>query len=307
MTESQSILCVGFDVGGTKTSIAYRNRGAETHSTVRFSSHGANYHRSGTTLIIGLVAASLSRIREETHLDTIIYAVAGIAGAGSKEILDELNQGFTSVRTNPLDRIEAHSDAHIAVEGAFSGRAGAIVIVGTGSGVYAKSESGNRLRAGGLGPRLGDPGSGEQIGRRALSAVSRAWEGGERTIMSEMLAAELDLSNRDQIIKAVYDENLRLSTLAPFVFEAAENGDEVANQILQTEVRDLANEARLVLQQLDTPRVAFIGGLCQNTVYRRLLEEAVTAEIPGVEFTVPDDLPEIGALRLAEELSDREI
>ncbi|GMQ81354.1 MAG: BadF/BadG/BcrA/BcrD ATPase family protein [Rhodothermia bacterium] len=306
MTESQSILCVGIDVGGTKTSIAYRNRGAETDSTVRFSSHGYNYHRAGTAHIIGLVAASLFRIREETQGETIIYAVAGIAGAGRKDILDELNQGFATVRTNPLDRFEAHSDAHIAVEGAFSGRAGAIVIAGTGSGVYAKSESGNRLRAGGWGARLGDPGSGEQVGRRALSAVSRAWDGGKRTRMSEVLATELDLSDRDRIIRAVYDENLELSTLAPFVLEAAAKGDEVAHEILQTEAYELANEARLVLEQLDTPRVALMGGLIQNTVYRHLLEDAVTAAIPGVEFTVPDDLPEIGALRLAEELSDSE-
>ena len=109
------------------------------------------------------------------------------------------------------------------------------------------------------------------------------------------------------MIAAVNDENLKFSTLAPFVFEAAENGDEVAIEILRTEATELAREAGLVLDQLDNSRLAFMGGLCQNPLYRSLLEKALTTENPNVEFTDPDHPPEIGALRLAEALSGTDV
>lgn len=303
MTDIESILCVGFDVGGTKTNIVYRFKGAEPDSSVRFSSHGANFHSSGASQIMGLVAASLSRIREEVESDVIMYAVAGIAGAGRKETRDALNQEFSVVQIHQLDRFEARSDAYIAVEGAFSGGSGTIIIAGTGSGVYAKSASGDLVRAGGWGSRLGDSGSGEQMGRLASRAIMGALDGGKETSLLEMLSIELGITDRDRMIAAVYDENLKFSTLAPFVLEAAENGDEVASEILRSELHDLAQDANLVLEQVNTSKVALIGGLCQNAFYRALLEEALTAEIPHIEITDPDHSPEIGALILAEALS----
>ncbi|MCH8121656.1 MAG: hypothetical protein IH853_00900 [Bacteroidetes bacterium] len=309
--ESQSKMYVGFDIGGTKTSVAYRHRDADAEHIIRFSTHGANYHRANASQVIGVIAASLARIREEAHSDAIIYSVAGVAGAGRSAILNELNQGFVTARTNPLDRFEAHSDAVIALEGAFSGRAGTILIAGTGSGIFANTDTGDFLRAGGWGARLGDPGSGEQIGRRAARAICMALDGGKSTslseILSERLTVELEITDRDGMIAAVNDENLKFSTLAPFVFEAAENGDEVAIEILRTEATELAREAGLVLDQLDNSRLAFMGGLCQNPLYRSLLEKALTTENPNVEFTDPDHPPEIGALRLAEALSGTDV
>ena len=309
--ESQSKMYVGFDIGGTKTSVAYRHRDADAEHIIRFSTHGANYHRANASQVIGVIAASLARIREEAHSDAIIYSVAGVAGAGRSAILNELNQGFVTARTNPLDRFEAHSDAVIALEGAFSGRAGTILIAGTGSGIFANTDTGDFLRAGGWGARLGDPGSGEQIGRRAVRAICMALDGGKSTslseILSERLTVELEITDRDGMIAAVNDENLKFSTLAPFVFEAAENGDEVAIEILRTEATELAREAGLVLDQLDNSRLAFMGGLCQNPLYRSLLEKALTTENPNVEFTDPDHPPEIGALRLAEALSGTDV
>ncbi len=313
--ESQSKMYVGFDIGGTKTSVAYRHGDADAEHIIRFSTHGANYHRANASQVIGVIAASLARIREEAHSDAIIYSVAGVAGAGRSAILNELNQGFVTARTNPFDRFEAHSDAVIALEGAFSGRAGTILIAGTGSGIFANTDTGDFLRAGGWGARLGDPGSGEQIGRRAARAICMALDGGKSTLLSEFLSeivsepltVELAITDRDGMIAAVNDENLRFSTLAPFVFEAAENGDEVAIKILRTEASELAREARMVLDQLDHSRLAFMGGLCQNPLYRSLLEEALTSENPNVEFTDPDHPPEIGALRLAEALSGTDV
>jgi N-acetylglucosamine kinase-like BadF-type ATPase len=60
------------------------------------------------------------------------------------------------------------SDVELAHYAAFKGAGGVLVIAGTGSIALAQDEKGQIRRAGGLGPLLGDEGSGFWIGRQAL-------------------------------------------------------------------------------------------------------------------------------------------
>lgn len=68
-------------------------------------------------------------------------------------------------------RVTVLSDAEAAHLGALGGRPGLLVLAGTGSIVLGRGARGRWVRAGGLGPLLGDGGSAFAIGRDWLAAV----------------------------------------------------------------------------------------------------------------------------------------
>src|SRR5260370_4475796 len=61
-------------------------------------------------------------------------------------------------------------DEEIALDGAFRGGPGILIIAGTGSNVLGRAADGAMYHAGGWGPALGDEGSGFWIGQEALRA-----------------------------------------------------------------------------------------------------------------------------------------
>ncbi len=60
----------------------------------------------------------------------------------------------------------------LLLKDAFSGKAGSILIAGTGSIMFGKDEAGEIHRVGGFGRFIGDEGSGYRIGRIGLNAVA---------------------------------------------------------------------------------------------------------------------------------------
>ena len=69
-------------------------------------------------------------------------------------------------------------DEQIALDAAFHGGAGVLVIAGTGSHVTGRCADGSTVGAGGWGPVLGDEGSGTWIGLEAIRACLRARDRG---------------------------------------------------------------------------------------------------------------------------------
>src|SRR2546425_11278224 len=68
-------------------------------------------------------------------------------------------------------RVEVIADAQAALLGAIGDGPGALVLAGTGSIVVAHDGRGRWTRAGGLGPLVGDEGSGFWLGREWLRTL----------------------------------------------------------------------------------------------------------------------------------------
>src|SRR5205085_11071904 len=102
--------------------------------------------------------------------------VVGASGAG-----DPAQQGALAAALEGCGlatRLLVTTDAALALDAAFPGGAGIVLIAGTGSIAWARLPDGSPIRAGGLGPVLGDGGSGYAIGLDALRAVARELETG---------------------------------------------------------------------------------------------------------------------------------
>ena len=96
-------------------------------------------------------------------------------------------------------------DLNIAHVGALDRRPGVLVIAGTGSSCLGIAADGKRLKIGGWGPTYGDEGSGYHIGRMALNAAAKAYDGyGPPTKLVKYISQALAISDFRDSLDCVY-------------------------------------------------------------------------------------------------------
>ena len=297
-------LFIGLDAGGSKTAmVACMGDGAMLHE---MTGPGVNLQRTSPDEAAAILSEFVRAARERAASSMAVFLCAGIAGAGREE---EANMLATRLRSmfSSISRFNVRivHDGIIALEGAFSGESGAILIAGTGSIVLVRERDGGFARAGGWGYLIGDEGSGHAIGAAGVRAVAAELDGGAVTALRGILAEAFNLSTRDEIIRSIYQDRLPLHTFAPSVVRAAEEGDSVAAHIVVSQTEALAAQlsAAAGLAADVTPRVSFIGGLTASPYYRSTLESAIGALLPDWQVVEPFEPPVRGALRLARSLA----
>jgi len=177
---SRTSLVLGVDGGGTRSTgliadlsgnILSRREGGATNPNV------VGFDESART-IFDLISGCC----KEVHCspDELRAVVLGLAGARVHEfrerIREEVNAQFLQNGSRPLP-LAVETDARIALEGAFDGGPGVVLIAGTGSIVIGKNEHGDILSVGGWGRILGDEGSGFAIGRDGVRALTAYYDG----------------------------------------------------------------------------------------------------------------------------------
>lgn len=151
-------------------------------------------------------------------------------------------------------KLYVRNDAAAALASGTMGRlSGCVLIAGTGCIAYGFTDDGREARAAGAGPILGDWGSGYGISAQALTAIIRAHDGrGPQTKLTNSILETLGLSSPDELIGWTYADQswARIAALVPAVVSCAEAGDEIANNILQDSVKELALSVTAVVQRL---------------------------------------------------------
>lgn len=203
--------------------------------------------------------------------------------------------------------VRVSSDLETALEGALGPSApGIMVYAGTGSVAVARDPAGRLHRAGGQGYLIDDRGGGFDLGRMALQAVVRAWDGrGDRTSLEGLVQTALRVSGWEELRRAVYgapNPKAVIAGLAPLVARAAEQGDPVALAIVDDAARELARLALALLQRLrgvlDAPvRVRFAGGAFRNRPLREAFVREMGTRAPQAEVT-QGLLPPLGGAAL---------
>lgn len=184
-----------------------------------------------------------------------IHAAFGLAGAAQ----DGDRQWLLS-QPHPFSSLTVDTDAYAAWFGAFGGRDGAILIVGTGSCGLAVV-GGHRINVGGWGADIGDDGSGMAIGRTAVRRSLWALEG--MAPLTPFAEEVLGFFERDPV-KAV--NWARQATpadygrFAPIVFAHGDQQDPLAISIIEDAAVDVS---RLIsrLVEVGAEKVAMVGGI----------------------------------------------
>lgn len=294
-------LAAGIDGGGTRTTVECR----KTDGTVlcRETFGPFNLNSIGADRFTALWAEITAFLREIGRCAALCVGAAGVSSPQVQTLTARAMEraGIACWRLV--------GDHEIALYGALSGRPGCALIAGTGSICCGRNAAGEFVRTGGWGHLIDDGGSGYAMGRDALAAVVRYWDGrGRFTVLSELVSRQLDLKTPQELTAYVYGgDKSRIAAVAPLVAQAAEQGDRTALDIYGRNAVELSALVTAAAERLglETGEIALLGGLLDHD---ERLREAFMADLarkaPGLRCVEPRQDAAAGAAMMALNLLD---
>jgi glucosamine kinase len=212
-----------------------------------------------------------SAMREVAAAARIAAAAAGLgesdlarlhAGLGLAGVTGEREAALVLAEPSPFASVAVDSDAYAAWLGAFGGKDGAILIVGTGSCGLAVVD-GRRINVGGWGDVVSDDGSGNAIGRALIRRALWSLEGlAPPSGLADAALARFERDPEKIVAWGATATKTDFARFAPLVFEHAAKCDPLALQLIEEAARHLARMAGRLLDS-GAPSVALIGGLAE--------------------------------------------
>lgn len=297
---------LGVDGGGTKThavlfddektAVGEGFAGASNPLRVGVETAVANIYQA---TVAACDAANVSR-------GDIAAATFGLAGVRRLDLRQRIRERFAEQLK--IQSIEIVSDAEIALFGTTLGKAGVVLIAGTGSVCYGKNETGETAIAGGWGPLAGDEGGGASIARRGLQAIAKASDGrGQATKLSAAGIEYFRTSTPENLLVAIYSpqmDNTRIAGFARHVAETARAGDAVAVEILREAGHELGLAVNAVVGKLNLKNKKIPVGLV-GSIFRAgaLITDSLTATVhqfaPKAYLAMPLLQPASAAAQMA--------
>lgn len=307
-------LFLGIDGGGTRTTawvadetgrvVARAVAGPSNPLKVGFATCEREILRAAKAA----VAAGLSRQGSRTGgvKPPLQAVVIGLAGVDRPPVYARVMKGIR--KSIGARHFLLTSDAAIALHAAIGNSPGIMVISGTGSIAYALDEKGDTLRSGGWGTAYDDAGSGFDLGRRAIVAALRDYDGrGHRTILGARVCRALHLRDITQIIlKPLTPQDI--AALFPVVLESARRRDPVARHMLDMAAYELSELAFALIDRLRWQNRAF-PVVCAGGVFsasprlRSMFSMLVRNAAPRARVNLLRQQPVEGALAMARELA----
>jgi glucosamine kinase len=280
-------LFLAIDAGGTKTRCLLAD---DTRVLASVSTGSVKLMRVSEEEASARLRAMLTEVSQAAgvRLGDVTRTCIGLAGLSVDAVRQWAEREIGNVVGGDLLLCGDHE---IALDGAFRGGQGILVIAGTGSNVIGRAADGTIYGAGGWGPALGDEGSGYWIGHEALRA---AFWGKDRGVTTTLLAGIGELWKTNSVGELVEFANLRpgpdFATLAPVVVQCAEAGDELALAILERAGAELADQIALVRLKMQESgdsgevEVACTGGILEHiALVRSSMVEALKASNPDMK------------------------
>jgi glucosamine kinase len=291
---------LGIDGGGTKTRCLL---GDEDSVLASGSASGCNIVRVGEACARDALSGAIHEacVQAGVSPQQIARTCAGIAGAGDDGVASLVQRQLIEILGGAIEVI---GDMEIALESAFAGGPGVVVIAGTGSIVYGKNDQGEHTRAGGWGRMVSDEGSGHWIGVEALRAALRAHDAGENSALLRDLMAALEAATvHDLVVRANANPAPDFATLFPIVLAAAEQGDSQATNVLDRAGCELAKTAAIVISKLfanHNASVAVHGGVfAGSATVKQAFARHLRVLCPRALVVDPTIDPALGALQRA--------
>ena len=262
------------DLGGTSVRLVLYVDGGEERA--RAEGPGGPMRAGEGVRIAGKLAALGRPLLSREGIVRADAVVVGAAGAGREAERSELEHALVAERL--AWKVLVTTDAELARAAAFGGGPGVLLIAGTGSIAIGADSSGTITRVGGLGWRIGDQGSAYWLGARALEAVGAMHDRiGPVTHLAESLVAAVRVQGIAGLVRwSTTASTSEVAALGPVVVGSADQGDPVANEIVDRGVELLGKLATAA--GAGSLPVALSGGLIspgrplRERVMRQLVE-----------------------------------
>lgn len=292
----------GIDGGGTKTSVICSDSRGKIIKEKKFGPFNLNsIGEKRFTELLDEIILFLNRIGE---CEALCIGAAGVSNCRMEYLINE------TMKKWEISNWKLVGDQEIALWGALEGKPGISLVAGTGSVCFGRNALGDKVSIGGWGHLLGDEGSGYAIGRDALKAVIKYWDGyGKETIMTEILERQLQIADRQTMIAYVYEnDKSSVAKIARIVEEAAAVGDKCAMDILKEnaeQISELVETACRRLQMMNGEAALSGGMLENNTIYRSIVVQEIERRCPDLVCTEPRQNAAAGAVMMAQNMLGR--
>ena len=290
---------LGVEGGGTKTAWVL----------VELGDSGSRVLHRGKLPAANFRLTPLERLRPLLEQLPPIAGSVGVFLAGCVTREDREKLAAICAAIWPGARIVTGSDRESGLAAALAGGDGIAVNAGTGSSITGRR--GKRVeKAGGWGHILGDAGGGYYLSLQSLRIILREYDlhRGEQQFAADVLRA-LSLRDFDELVRwAQTADKMQIATLAPVVFQAAEQGDVAARQIIDAGARVLAEYTAAVAARLKftTPDVVLLGSVMEgSSIYVAAFRRELAMMLPEARVRVTASAPEFGAVWLASDEEDR--
>lgn len=302
---------LGLDVGGTKT---FCLAGDDTGKVLGFGRAGAgNYECYG-------VPAAMEEIRRAVNdalntagltLDQISGIGMGVAGADLPEDYVMLEEELFTPLFGAIPRV-FRNDSMGGLRGGTKDPFGIVIACGTGCVCAGVNRAGKETRVGGINEDFGDMVSGSSLGTEGLKAVWRSRDGiTGPTLLTQKFLERANCPDVDTFFREMYYRRLTYEDLQPMaklVFDAAQEGDPIACDILEWGGKYLAEMVNAVARHLDmcgdTFDVVMTGSVFKGVspVLVDIMTAKIHRECPRARTVRALFEPVVGALLLGVEL-----
>ena len=290
---SHNRLALGVDGGGTKSDVVLID---ESGSVL-------GWGRSGTGQMLwagrdGAQEAYTEAIREALgdHRPGELW-IAGLY----EGVFDRI--AFADVQTHFVSSGELTRGLATALE-----THGLLVLAGTGSFAAGLTEDGNQVTFDGLGPVLGDYGSGYHIGLMGMrAAMASSWGPERKTSLDELVPQVFGVAVPHDVFNLVYMQHIgrsRIASAAKAVIRAAYDGDAIALRIIMKAADGMSDVLRDVILRLNLQNSSYAlvasGGIAQNCgMYWDQICERALEIAPNLRPIQPKVRPCVGSALLA--------
>ena len=318
-------LYLAMDVGGTKTAAVLATEDAVLARTEAGSIKTLRLSPDEAARNLHSVLQALERQSGRSLRGHVERTCIGTSGAAAPGVRAWMEQALAGAVGGDLVIL---GDEVIAIDSAFAGGRGVLVIAGTGSNIVGRAATGAMVHTGGWGPALADEGSGHWIGTEALRACFRAIDSAEpstadavspdgspRSIAPEHLPPllrrfleALALPDLQALIGEANAPGFVSARLVPVTAEAARAGDPLAGETLRRAGRDLAASVIAVAAKMEhleqhagvpftPPPVAFVGSVLSHiSEVREAMGAGLRERFPSIEIHGQPTDPLGGAL-----------
>lgn len=281
MDNSDECSLIAIDGGGTKTEFCLFSKNGEVKE--RLVLGATNPNAVGMQTSLKLLKSGIDALLAHRNNVEVIYA--GISGCGFIEknkqcIKEHLEKCYPEVK------IIADGDMPNVIYSTEYFEQCIVAIMGTGSVVAVKNADGIH-RIGGWGYLYDEGFSGFGIGRDAVLAALRDEDGvGEKTMLTEAIRSRLGGGIVSNLGVLYSDNNAKIPSFAPLVFNACRSGDDVADKILKNRLDVLLSTITRAAELYGGGKhVVLAGGLISE---REIIEKHLSSSPFEIHFpTLP--------------------